>query len=413
MFRNPRRATLLLAAGAGAAAAGGLLDRRDPATAITVSASTPLRHLLSTASTGLLSGNPLFSPWQGRFPVLISFASALVPPTDLSNQGSGGNSDHSRCLSRNSIAEAAAAVGPSVVNISFVQETQWAQSKSIGSGTIIDPDGTILTCAHLVADTESTKAVLSGKVTVTLQDGREFEGVVLNADCHSDIAIVKIKSSTPLPAARLGSSSKILPGEWVVALGSPLCLQNTVTAGIVSCVDRKSSDLGLGGIRREYIQTDCAINVGNSGGPLANLDGEIIGVNVLKAKSGNGLGFAVPIDSTVKIMEHFKKNGRAVHPWLGLKMLDLKPTIIAQLKERSSSFPDVRKGVLVSVVTPGCPAERAGFAPGDVVTEFDGKPVESVKEIIDIMWDKVGRQFKVLVQRANNLATDDRASDVD
>ncbi|XP_047087976.1 putative protease Do-like 14 [Lolium rigidum] len=407
MFRNARRATLLLAAGAAAAGAGagGILD---PTTAVTVSASTPLRHLLSTASTGLLSSNPLFSPWQGRFPIIISFASALVPPTNLSNQGSGGNSDHSRCLSRNSIAEAAAAVAPSVVNISFVQgvnvETQWAQTKRVGSGTIIDPDGTILTCAHLVPDTESTKAVLSGKVTVTLQDGREFEGVVLNADCHSDIAIVKIKSSTPLPAARLGSSSKILPGEWVVALGSPLCLQNTVTAGIVSCVDRKSSDLGLGGIRKEYIQTDCPINVGNSGGPLANLDGEIIGVNVLKAKSGNGLGFAVPIDSTVKIMEHFKKNGRAVHPWLGLKMLDLKPTIIAQLKERSSSFPDVRKGVLVSVVTPGCPAERAGFAPGDVVTEFDGKPVESVKEIIDIMWDKVGRQCKVLVQRANNVS---------
>ncbi|KAM0904030.1 hypothetical protein ACQ4PT_018266 [Festuca glaucescens] len=265
MFRNPRRATLLLAAAAAAAAAagaGGLLYRRDPTTAVTVSASTPLRHLLSTASTGLLSSNPLFFPWQG---------------------------------------------------------------------------------------------------------------VVLNADCHSDIAVVKIKSSTPLPAARLGSSSKILPGEWVVALGSPLCLQNTVTAGIVSCVDRKSSDLGLGGIRKEYIQTDCAINLGNSGGPLANLDGEIIGVNVLKALAANGLGFAVPLDSIVKIMEHFKKNGRVVRPWLGLKMLDLKPTIIAQLKERSSSFPDVRKGVLVSV-------------------------------IIDIMWDKVGRPFKVLVQRANNVS---------
>uniref|UniRef100_A0ACD5ZXW1 Uncharacterized protein n=1 Tax=Avena sativa TaxID=4498 RepID=A0ACD5ZXW1_AVESA len=350
MFRNPRRATLLLAAAGAAAGAGGLLDRCDPTTAVTVSASTPLRHLLSTASTGLLSSNPLLSPWQGGFPIINSVASALVPPTNLSNQGSGGSSDDSRFLSRNSIADAATAVGPSVVNI-CVQETQCAQEKRVGSGTIIDPDGTILTCAHLVADTESTKAILSGKVNVTLQDGREFEGVVLNVDCHSDIAVVKIESSTPLPAARLGSSCKLRPGEWVVALGSPLCLQNTVTAGIVSCVDRKSSELGLGGIRREYIQIDCAINVGNSGGPLVNLDGEIIGVNVMKSLTAHSLGFAVPIGSIVKKVEHFKKNGRVVWPWLGLKMLDLKPMVIAQLKERLSSFPDVSKGVFVSAVS--------------------------------------------------------------
>lgn len=168
----------------------------------------------------------------------------------MSNQGSGGNSDDSRCcpgcLGGNSIANAAAAVGPAVVNISSTQDTHgWV---SIGSGTIIDPDGTILTCAHVVVDFQSTKAVLRGKVSVTLQDGREFEGVVLNSDRHSDIAVVKIKSKTPLPAARLGSSCKLRPGDWVVALGCPLSLQNTVTAGIVSCVDRKSSDLGLGGV---------------------------------------------------------------------------------------------------------------------------------------------------------------------
>ncbi|GKV18545.1 hypothetical protein SLEP1_g28909 [Rubroshorea leprosula] len=123
----------------------------------------------------------------------------------------------SRCLGRDSIANAAAKVGPAVVNLSV-------------------PQG------------------------VTLQDGRTFEGTVVNADLHSDIAIVKIKSKTPLPAAKLGSSSKLCPGDWVLALGCPLSLQNTVTAGIVSCVDRKSSDLGLGGMHREYLQTDCAIN---------------------------------------------------------------------------------------------------------------------------------------------------------
>eukprot|EP00268_Persea_americana_P067576 TRINITY_DN9317_c0_g1_i3.p2 TRINITY_DN9317_c0_g1~~TRINITY_DN9317_c0_g1_i3.p2 ORF type:complete len:213 (+),score=23.52 TRINITY_DN9317_c0_g1_i3:1513-2151(+) len=152
---------------------------------------------------------------------------------------------------------------------------------------------------------------LKWQVDVTLQDGRTFEGTVVNADRHSDIAVIKIKSRTPLPAARLGSSLKLRPGDWVVALGCPLSLQNTITAGIVSCVDRKSSDLGLGGMRREYLQTDCAINEGNSGGPLVNLDGEVVGVNIMKILAADGLSFAVPIDSVAKIVEQFRKNGYA------------------------------------------------------------------------------------------------------
>nr|TKV99970.1 hypothetical protein SEVIR_8G079000v2 [Setaria viridis] len=412
LLRGGRRAALLLAAAAGVAGAG-TIARRDPDTAVYASASPPLRQALSAAaaSEGLRTFTHLFSPWllpppyQG-FPILNSFASASVSPADLSGQGSAGSSDDSRCcpgcLGRNSIAKAASAVGPAVVNISCSQDAHgWLLEQSIGSGTIIDPDGTILTCAHVVADFQSTKAIVS----VTLQDGREFEAVVLNADRHSDIAVLKIKSKTPLPAARLGSSSRLQPGDWVVALGCPLSLQNTVTAGIVSCVDRKSSDLGLGGLRREYLQTDCAINQGNSGGPLVNLDGEIIGVNVMKVRNADGLSFAVPIDSVVKIVDNFKKNGRVVRPWLGLKMLDLNPMIISQLKEKSSTFPDVRKGVLVPMVTPGSPAEQAGFRPGDVVVEFGGKPVESIKEIIDIMGDKVGVPFKVLVKRANLTVT--------
>ncbi|CAN6362635.1 unnamed protein product [Urochloa humidicola] len=408
-----RRAALLLAAAAGVAGAGALA-RRDPDTAVYASASPPLRQALSAApAEGLRAGTRLFSPWllappyQG-FPLQNSFASASVSPADLRGQGSAGSSDDSRCcpgcLGRDSIAKAASAVGPAVVNISCSQGAHgWLLEESIGSGTIIDPDGMILTCAHVVADFQSTKAIVRGKVSVTLQDGREFEGVVINADRHSDIAVVKIKSKTPLPAAKLGSSSRLQPGDWVVALGCPLSLQNTVTAGIVSCVDRKSSDLGLGGLRREYLQTDCAINQGNSGGPLVNLDGEIIGVNVMKVRNADGLSFAVPIDSVVKIVDNFKKNGRVVRPWLGLKMLDLNPMIISQLKEKSSTFPDVRKGVLVPMVTPGSPAEQAGFHPGDVVVEFGGKPVESIKEIIEIMGDKVGVPFKVLVKRANNV----------
>uniref|UniRef100_A0A5B7AZ55 Putative protease Do-like 14 n=1 Tax=Davidia involucrata TaxID=16924 RepID=A0A5B7AZ55_DAVIN len=239
-------------------------------------------------------------------------------------------------------------------------------------------------------------------VDVTLQDGRTFEGTVVNADLHSDIAIVRIKSKTPLPTAKLGSSTKLRPGDWVVAMGCPLSLQNTITAGIVSCVDRKSSDLGLGGMRREYLQTDCAINAGNSGGPLVNVDGEVVGVNIMKVLAADGLSFAVPIDSVSKIIEHFKKNGRVVRPWLGLKMLDLNDMIVAQLKEKDGTFPSVNKGVLVPMVTPGSPADRAGFHPGDVVVEFEGRPVGSIKEIIEIMNDKVGKPLKAVVKRAND-----------
>lgn len=235
-----------------------------------------------------------------------------------------------------------------------------------------------------------------------MQDGRTFEGTVVNADMHSDIAIVKINSKAPLPTAELGSSGKLRPGDWVVAMGCPLSLQNTVTAGIVSCVDRKSSDLGLGGMRREYLQTDCAINAGNSGGPLVNIDGEVVGVNIMKVLGADGLSFAVPIDSVSKIIEHFKKSGRVIRPWLGLKMVDLNEMIIAQLKERDPAFPDVKRGVLVPTVTPGSPADRAGFQPGDVVIEFDGKPVGRITEIIEIMGDKIGIPIKVVVRRAKD-----------
>lgn len=350
---------------------------------------------------------------QGQSGILPLFSSRVgsVPSSDIKKDTSGVVGGDPKpccnCLGRDTIANAAARVGPAVVNLSVPQGSYGiTNGKSIGSGTIIDEDGTILTCAHVVVDFPGMRGSAKGKVDVTLQDGRTFEGTVVNADLHSDIAIVKIHSKTPLPTATLGSSSKLRPGDWVVALGCPLSLQNTITAGIVSCVDRKSSDLGLGGIRREYLQTDCAINVGNSGGPLVNIDGEIVGVNIMKVLAADGLSFAVPIDSVSKIILHFKKSGRVVRPWLGLKMIDLNEMIIAQLKERDATFPNVNKGVLVPMVTPGSPTDRAGFRPGDVVIEFDGKPVESIKEIIEIMGDRVGVPMKAVVKRANdNLVT--------
>ncbi|XP_057721644.1 putative protease Do-like 14 isoform X1 [Arachis stenosperma] len=330
-----------------------------------------------------------------------------TPSSDTTKDASAaahhGGSNPCNCFERNTIADAAAKVGPAVVNIAVTHDYLGVTAaKSIGSGTIIDKDGTILTCAHVVVYFQGTSSLSKGKIEVTLQDGRSFEGKVINADLHSDIAIVKINSKTPLPEVKLGSSSKLRPGDWVISLGCPLALQNTVTAGIVSCVDRKSSDLGFTGVNREYLQTDCATNVGNSGGPLVNIDGELVGVNHMKMFAADGLSFSVPIDSVSKIIEQFKKRGRVIRPWLGLKMLDLNDTLIAELKLRSATFPDVDKGILVPMVTPGSPGQRAGFRPGDVVIEFDGKPVQSMKEVIEIMEDRVGVPMKVVVKREGN-----------
>ncbi|XP_061353759.1 putative protease Do-like 14, partial [Gastrolobium bilobum] len=219
-----------------------------------------------------------------------------VPSSDISKETSGAvGSKSSDYFGRHT-------VGPAVVNIAGIHLGFFFNlKKSTGSGTIINKDGTILTCAHVVArGTRRSKR----KVEVTLQDGRTYEGKVVNVDMHSYIAILKINSETPLPEAKLGSSSTLRPGDLVIAMGCPHSLQNTVTAGIVSCVDGKSSDLGFSGTPREYLQTDCAVNVGNSGGPLVNIDGEVM--------AADGLSFSVPIDSVSKIVEHFKKSGYVI-----------------------------------------------------------------------------------------------------
>ncbi|GFP87729.1 putative protease Do-like 14, partial [Phtheirospermum japonicum] len=385
----------------------------DYNTSASVSIPSPFWNSLTWPWKIIAENNPRCAftrsnPSQYGVFLLFSSKPDAVPDPGISKgaaRDAGDSPKHScNCFGRDTIANAAAKIGPSVVNLSVPQGFHgMTVGKSIGSGTIINEDGTILTCAHVVVDFQGLRSSSKGKVEVTLQDGRSFEGTVVNADLHSDIAIVKIKSKTPLQAAKLGNSSKLRPGDWVLAMGCPLTLQNTITAGIVSCVDRKSSDLGLGGMHREYLQTDCAINQGNSGGPLVNVDGEVVGVNILKVLGADGLNFAVPIDSVSKIVEHFKTNGRVVRPWLGLKMLDLNDMIVGYLREKNDSFPDVSGGVLIPVVSPGSPADRAGFRPGDVVVEFEGKPVGSIKEVIDIMGDKIGKPLKAVVKRANNV----------
>ncbi|XP_024537741.1 putative protease Do-like 14 isoform X2 [Selaginella moellendorffii] len=302
-------------------------------------------------------------------------------------------------LTRYTIADAAAKAAPGIVNITVdVGIRNVFMARSSGSGSIIQSDGTILTNAHVVA--EAGRGSHSGKIVVTLHDGRTFTGELVCFDMITDIAVVKIKSKAPLPTVKIGSSRKLRAGEWVIAVGSPLHLQNTVTAGIISAVERKSSEIGLHGATTDYIQTDAAINQGNSGGPLLNMDGEVIGINTIKAMAADGVSFAIPIDTAVKVMNQLKKHGHVVRPWLGIKMLELTEAIIDQLKDRDPSFPNVSKGVLVPQVIPGSPAEKGGLRPGDVIVEFDGKPIDSVSQIVDLLGDKVGVSFKVVVKRA-------------
>ena len=254
---------------------------------------------------------------------------------------------------RNFIADAADIASPAVVNI--ITAVDWRGASS-GSGFILSRDGFVVTNAHVVARSAD------GKVLVTMWDGRKLAGFVHSMDQASDIALVKLLNVVDdLPVALLGVSGKLRVGEFVVALGSPLQLQNSVTFGIVSATARHASELGLSKNRSDYIQTDAAINAGNSGGPLVNLDGEVIGINTMKVDGTSGISFAIPIDTAAQIIKQLMTNKRVIRPYIGLKM--------ANFTSDTSSF-EKRKGALLSTDTPkvlvveverDSPASRAGI----------------------------------------------------
>lgn len=224
-----------------------------------------------------------------------------------------------RPITRNFVADAAEVVAPAVVNIMTSVETFMVSGASSGSGFIISTDGFIVTNAHVVSQSSD------GSVVVTMWDGRKVKGFVHSLDEKSDLALIKIPEPSggeKLPVARLGTSSSLRVGEFVVALGSPLQLQNTVTFGIVSAVARHATELGIAKSRNEYIQTDAAINVGNSGGPLVNLDGLVIGVNTMKVNA-TGISFAIPVDTVAQVVKQLKTYRRVVRPYIGMKLANV------------------------------------------------------------------------------------------
>jgi serine protease Do len=233
-------------------------------------------------------------------------------------------------------------------------------SHGIGSGFIVSPDGTILTNAHVVRN--------ASEVTVKLTDRREFKAKVIGMDPQTDVAVLKI-DATGLPTVKLGDPRELDVGEWVVAIGSPYGFENSVTSGIVSAKSRALPD----GTYVPFIQTDVAVNPGNSGGPLFNLDGEVVGINSqIYSRSGGyqGLSFAIPIDTAMNVKDQLVRHGKVTRGRLGVTIQDVNQSL-------ASSFGlDRARGALVSSVESGSPAEKAGLKAGDVVLELDGAKIE-------------------------------------
>ncbi|XP_011871993.1 PREDICTED: serine protease HTRA2, mitochondrial-like isoform X2 [Vollenhovia emeryi] len=305
---------------------------------------------------------------------------AISPPSD-------GNRNRDKY---NFIADVVEISAPAVVYIEIKDSnkidffTGKPMTTSHGSGFIINQDGLILTNAHVVVNKPNIL------VKVRLYDGSTYTGMVEHVDLQSDLATVRI-NKTNLPVMKLGCSANIRPGEFVVAIGSPLSLSNTITSGVVSSVSRQSQELGLNNKRMEYIQTDAAITFGNSGGPLVNLNGEAIGINAMKVTPG--ISFAIPIDYAkefLKKAESHKKNKDVTfrealkRRYMGITMQTLTPEILNEMQQ-SNEYVNVRHGVLIWRVVIGSPAYRAGLKPGDVVTHANEKPVLDSSNIYAIL----------------------------
>ncbi|WP_250122179.1 HhoA/HhoB/HtrA family serine endopeptidase [Chroococcidiopsis sp. CCMEE 29] len=281
----------------------------------------------------------------------------------------------------NFIAAAVERTGPAVVRIDSSRTMRNRSARpggrvvqGTGSGFIIQSDGLILTNAHVVnrADT----------VTVTLRDGRNFTGKVLGQDQLTDVAVVKIQANN-LPAVNLGNSEQLRPGEWAIAIGNPLGLDNTVTAGIISATGRSSSDVGVPDKRIGFIQTDAAINPGNSGGPLLNQQGQVIGMNTAIIGGAQGLGFAIPINRAQQIANQLIAEGRVTHPYLGVQMTTLTPDLRETLSRDSNGRVQVQpnQGVVIVGVAQNSPAARAGLRTGDVIQQINGQAVKTAADV--------------------------------
>jgi len=258
------------------------------------------------------------------------------------------------------------------------------RQQSLGSGFLISPDGYIVTNAHVVQQAE--------QIRVKLSDREEYEAKLVGVDSKTDVALVKIKPKQELPVVRLGNSDALEVGDWVVAIGNPFGLAETVTAGIVSA---KGRVIGAGPYD-DFIQTDASINPGNSGGPLLNTDGEVIGINsaIFSRSGGNvGIGFAIPINLARRIIDELRERGKVMRGWMGVSIQDVTPALA------QSFHLDHPRGALVVEVEPSGPAAKGGIERGDVIVEFSGTTIEESHQLPTLVADTpigTAREVKIL-----------------
>jgi serine protease Do len=238
------------------------------------------------------------------------------------------------------------------------------QVPSLGSGFVISTDGYIVTNNHVVEDVD--------KIEVAFKDGKELPAEIIGRDPATDIALIKVKPEKSLVALPLGDSSKLRPGDWVIAIGNPFGLEHTVTAGIISALHRRNIGAGR---YDDFIQTDAAINPGNSGGPLIDLSGQVVGINTAINPRANTIGFAVPVDMAKEVLPSLKDAGHVTRGWLGVVIQRITPDLAEQLKLEGT------EGALISRVDPKGPAQEAGIQRGDVITQFGDKPIKEMEEL--------------------------------